>query len=114
VENAAWHFLCVARAESLAAARAALLPVGPDARVPMREVYQMFRERMTETQVLAAAGADPTAQFFANLYAGLYLDALGNRDAARRRIAAAAESRFAGDGGYMHDVARIHLKTMGK
>ena len=43
VENAAWHFLCVARGESVAAARAALLPVGPDARVPMREIYQMFR-----------------------------------------------------------------------
>ena len=26
-----------------AAARAALLPVGPDPRVPMREVYDMFR-----------------------------------------------------------------------
>src|SRR6266850_577824 len=46
VENAAWHFLCVARAESPERARAALLPVGPDARVPMREVYQMFRGRM--------------------------------------------------------------------
>ena len=31
VENAAWHFLCVARAESVVKARAALLPVGPDA-----------------------------------------------------------------------------------
>jgi len=38
VENAAWHFLCVARAESVERARAALLPVGPDSRVPMREV----------------------------------------------------------------------------
>ena len=37
VENAAWHFLCVARAESAEKARAALLPVGPDARVPMRQ-----------------------------------------------------------------------------
>ena len=34
VENAAWHFLCVARAESPARARAALLPVGPDAARP--------------------------------------------------------------------------------
>ena len=29
VENAFWHFLCVARAESPEKARAALLPVGP-------------------------------------------------------------------------------------
>ena len=59
VENAAWHFLCVARAESPAKARAALLPVGPDARVPMREVYQMFRGTLTPEQVLSAAGSQP-------------------------------------------------------
>ena len=33
VENAAWHFLCVAREQSPDKARAALLPVGPDFRV---------------------------------------------------------------------------------
>ena len=32
VENAAWHFLCVAREQSPDKARAALLPVGPDSR----------------------------------------------------------------------------------
>src|SRR5688572_2542889 len=47
VENAAWHFLCVAREQSPDKARAALLPVGPDSRVPMREVYQMFRGALT-------------------------------------------------------------------
>src|SRR5262245_22962863 len=35
VENAFWHFLCVARAESPEKAKAALLPVGPDSRVPI-------------------------------------------------------------------------------
>src|SRR5688572_28540198 len=43
VENAAWHFLCVARGESPASAKAALLPVGRDSRVPMRQIYEMFR-----------------------------------------------------------------------
>jgi len=111
VENAAWHFLCVAKAESPAAARAAILPVGPDARVPMRQVYEMFRGTLTEAQVMAAAGADPSAQFFANLYAGLYLDATGNREGARKRISAAADPKFAAAGGYMHDVARVHLRS---
>ena len=59
VENAAWHFLCVARAESMAAARAALLPVGPDPRVPMRQIYQMFRGDLSPDQVMAAAGTRP-------------------------------------------------------
>ena len=36
-------FCVVARAESPEAARKQLLPVGPDARVPMREVYQLFQ-----------------------------------------------------------------------
>src|SRR5262245_48662400 len=72
VENAAWHFLCVARAESPAKAKAALLPVGPDARVPMRQIYDMFRGASKPEDVLAAAGAQPLGQFYARLYVGLY------------------------------------------
>jgi lipoprotein NlpI len=109
VENAAWHFLCVARAESADAARKQMLPVGPDARMPMREVYQMFAGKMTQAQVMRAAGNDASAQFFARLYTGLYLEATGQRDAGRSQIEIAAEDRFAAVGGYMHDVARVHL-----
>ena len=89
VENAAWHFLCVARAESPEAARQQILPVGADARVPMREVYQMFQGRATPAQVLAAAGADPSAQFFGRLYVGLYLEATGEPAKGREHIAMA-------------------------
>lgn len=109
VENAVWHFLCAARAESPEAARKQMLPVGPDARVPMREVYQMFQGRMTQAQVMRAAGTDPTAQFFARLYVGLYLEATGDAAGGRVQIEVAAEDRFARFGGYMHDVARVHL-----
>jgi lipoprotein NlpI len=109
VENAVWHFLCVARAESPEAARKQMLPVGPDSRVPMREVYQMFQGRMTEAQVMRAAGTDPTAQFFARLYVGLFLEATGHAERGRVQIEVAAEDRFARYGGYMHDVARVHL-----
>ena len=59
VENAAWHFLCVARQEGAEKARAALLPVGADPRVPMREVYEMFRGRLEPSAVIAAAGSAP-------------------------------------------------------
>jgi lipoprotein NlpI len=109
VENAAWHFLCAARAESPEAARQQMLPVGPDARAPMREVYQMFQGRMTQAQVVKAAGTDPTAQFFARLYIGLYLEATGDRKNGRTQIEIAAEDRYARVGGYMHDVARVHI-----
>ncbi len=111
VENAAWHFLCVARAESPDAARKQILPVGPDARRPMREVYQMFKGDMTQAQVMKAAGNDPGALFFARLYIGLYLEATGNREAGRAQIEIAAEDRYARVGGYMHDVARVHLRV---
>ncbi len=109
VENAAWHFLCVTRAESVAKARAAILPVGPDSRTPMREVYEMFKGALAPEEVLAAAGGNPTAQFYANLYLGLYFDALGDTTRARQYISVAAQDRFAPAGGYMHAVARIHL-----
>lgn len=112
VENAAWHFLCVARGESPAKARAALLPVGSDARVPMREVYQLFLGAMTPEQVIAAAGDRPSALFFAHLYVGLYFEATGNAARALEHITLAADDRFERDGGVMHLVARLHLRPL--
>ena len=109
VENAAWHFLCVARAESPEQARDALLPVGPDRRVPMRQIYELFRGTLGPEGVLTAAGAPPAAQFYAHLYLGLYFEAIGNEDRAREHIGVAAAERYAAVGGYMHAVARVHL-----
>src|SRR5437588_4413164 len=94
VENAAWHFLCVARGESAEKARRALLPVGPDSRVPMREIYEMFRGKYTPEQVMRAAGeginagidAGINAQFYAYLYTGLYYEAAGDAERALRQI----------------------------
>ena len=112
VENAAWHFLCVARAESAAKARAALLPVGPDARVPMRQIYEMFRGTLSSERVLQAAGSQPPAQFYAQLYVGLYFEALRDDRRALEHIMAAAADRYADAGGYMHTVAKVHLGTL--
>ncbi len=112
VENAAWHFLCVARAESPAKARAALLPVGPDARVPMRDIYQMLRGTLTPEQVLSAAGSRPDAQFYGHLYVSLYFDALGMKERALEHVRIAAADRFEPNGGYMHMVARAHLRAL--
>ena len=109
VENAAWHFLCVARGESPSAARAALLPVGPDPRVPMREVLEMFRGSIGADAVLKAAGTRPQARFYAHLYVGLYAEATNDAARARQHIEAAADTQFADAGGYMHMVARVHL-----
>ena len=45
VENAVWHFLCVARLDGVDKARQALIPIEGDSRVPMREVYELFAGR---------------------------------------------------------------------
>jgi lipoprotein NlpI len=108
VENAAWHFLCVARLESPQKARAALLPVGPDSRVPMREIYQMFRGAIPPAQVLREAGVESGPQFYAQLYVGLYYEALGDQKRALEHLTIAAQDRYEG-AGYMHTVARVHV-----
>ncbi len=102
----------MARAESPAQARKVLLPVGPDARVPMRQVYELFRGTMTPEDVLRVAGAQPGAQFYGHLYLGLYFEALGDAARALEHITAAAADRFASAGDYMHMVARVHLKLL--
>ncbi len=114
VENAAWHFLCVARESSFAAARAALLPVGPDRRSPMREVYQMLQGTATPDEVIAAGKGSTSGRFYAALYVGLYHESLGDPVRARQHISVAALDEFARVGGYMHSVARAHAGRMGR
>ena len=109
VENAAWHFLCVARDESPEKAKAALLPVGPDAREPMREIYRMFRGELPPDQVVAAGAGSLEAQFYAHLYVGLYYEALGKKDLELQHLRIAAQPQYS-VGGYMHGVALVHLR----
>ena len=58
--------------------------------------------------MLAAAGQRVESQFYAHLYAGLYFEALGNKERAREHITIAAADRYS-TAGYMHTVARVHL-----
>jgi lipoprotein NlpI len=112
VENAAWHFVCVAEHRGIEAARAELLPVGHDSRVPMMEIYELFAGRGDRASVLAAAErAAPDdragARFYAHLYLGLYDEARGRRDAALEEITNAVAT---GIEGIMVDIARAHLR----
>jgi lipoprotein NlpI len=112
VENAAWHFFCVARQESPEAARTALLPVGLDPRLPMLEIYQMLRGALPPERVIAAARDQPAAQFYAHLYVGLYLEVTGDEKGARKQISYAADGYSAGD--FMHTVAKVHWQLLRK
>jgi hypothetical protein len=116
VENVAWHFACVAREQGVAAARAALLPVGDDTRVPMRQILGLFAGREDAEAVLAAAergeAADRRNQLcYAHLYLGLYFDATGDAEAAKRHILLAA-GPFSMDH-FMGRVAGVHAKVRG-
>lgn len=115
VENGVWHFLCVARIDGPDAARAAMIPISGDGRVPMRQVYEMFRGKLTPEQVFEAAkagrpGTDDLEErlFMANLYVGLYHEAHGDLAAARKYITSAARDYPRGH--YMWHVARLHAE----
>lgn len=111
VENAAWHFLCAAHDTSFAAARKALLPVGPDLRSPMREVYEMLRGTLTPEDVLDAGKSSRSGRFYGALYVALFYDAQGDRARARSYMDTAAREEFSRTGGYMHAVAVLHART---
>lgn len=112
VENAIWRFMCMARKDGMAKARAAMLKIGDDRRVPMRQVYDLFKGDLKPDDVLAAAraGNPPKAQlrsrlFYAHLYVGIYYDLLGDRKQALANLDRAVENRI---DHYMGDVARVH------
>ena len=119
VENAAWHFLCVARANGVDKARAALLPIKEDSSAPMMQIYAVFAGKARPEDALTAAkgGYASVAQlnrqlFYAHLYLGLFYEASGNEKLARKHITQAAEEFKVDD--YMGDVARVHAELLRK
>ncbi len=113
VENATWHYLCVAALENPKRAQEKILPAPGDPRIPMLQVYELYAGRAKPEDVYAAAEAIPstsalgrTARFYAALYVGLWHHAAGEKEAARTALKKALETRA---GGYMYDVARVRL-----
>jgi lipoprotein NlpI len=119
VENAVWHFLCNARRVGVAKAREAMLKIGKDNRVPMTEVYDLYRGKATPADVLAAAEAGKVLAeerkqqlFYAHLYLGLYHDVMGDRPKALEHMAL-AEGKYR-VAHYMGDVAHVHADLLRK
>ena len=117
VENAVWHFLCVARLENPEAARKTFIPITADPRVPMKEIHALFAGKGTEAAVLKAAdaAADPkdlrNQRCYAHLYLGLYHEALGDTTIANEHLMkAAGEFKM---NHYMGRVAQVHVKLRG-
>jgi lipoprotein NlpI len=118
VENAAWHFLCVAKLDGLAAARTALIPIIGDARVPMREIHALFAGSGNAEAVLRAADADGVPNdperdqlCYAHLYLGLYYEVTDDAVLARTHLRKAAIDYHMDH--YMGRVAQVHVKLRG-
>jgi lipoprotein NlpI len=111
VENAAWHFLCVAKGESFDIAKKGLLPAPGDSRVPMKEIYDMLRtgdeEAITKAieQLPENTEGREEAAFNGDLYRGLYADAKGDTKKAKEYLDRAANRA---PSHYMGDVAKVY------
>ncbi len=113
VENAVWHFLCVARKDGVETARKSILKIGRDRRVPMMVVYDLFKGTAKPEDVLKACeeGNPDRDQknarlFYAHLYLGLYCEGTGDAKGALKHLAEATDKPKVHP--YMWDVARVH------
>lgn len=118
VENAAWWYLCMVKLGRREQARKQLLPVGPDARIPMAEIYELYAGRGSEAKVMEAVekGEDSgqprrVRLFYAHLYLALLADVHGDAKAAAKHIKISLDQNT---GGYMRAVAVVHQKAMKK
>lgn len=117
VENAVWHFLCRARATDIREARASLIAISGDQRVPMMEVQALFAGKSTPEKVMAKAREGEVDRetlerqlFYGHLYLALWFAASGDNDRETRHIVQA--EKYADGRGYMGDVARVHRSTL--
>lgn len=119
VENAAWHYLCVARMDGVEKARESLIPIVGDPRVPMAQVHALYAGKVGPEAVLEAArkakqleqGEQVKGQlFYAHLYLGLFYEASGQSAKAKEHMDLAA-GEYAQDH-YMGEVARVHAKLL--
>ena len=117
VENAAWHFLCVAKLEGVEAARKALIPIEGDTRVPMKQVHDLYAGKGSVEAVLAAAGEGDESPrrrnhlCYAHLYLGLYFEALGDEAKAKEHMLKAAVDHAMDH--YMGKTAVTHARVRG-
>lgn len=116
VENAAWHFLCIAKGEGVEAARKVFIPIEGDSRVPMKQVHELFAGKGSEEAVLKAAEEGEGENLrnhrcYAHLYLGLYFEATGDDAKAKEHMLKAAKD-FSMDH-YMGRVAQVHVKIRG-
>ncbi len=119
VENAVWHYLCNVRIVGRDKARAGILKIGKDRRVPMMTVYELFAGKVKPDDVLKAVDEDKPSDderkkrlFYAHLYLGLWYESEGETKKAREHLTKAADDYRISH--YMGDVARVHRDLLKK
>lgn len=120
VENAVWRFLCQAKDPQVGPdkARAGILTIKDDRRVPMMQVYALFAGKAKPDDVSAAVRSDKpnenvlnVREFYASLYLGSYYDATGDAAKAKSYLDEAVRHRV---DHYMWDVAKVHADLLKK
>lgn len=117
VENAAWHYLCQAKVIGTEKARADLISVTKDRRVPMAEIQKLYAGKAEVKDVFAAAEAIDAkteegreARFYANLYVALWYEAEGDAKAVEKYLVPAVNDYKISH--YMWDVGAAHLARL--
>jgi len=119
VENAVWHFLCMTKWKGVKEARKNLIAIEGDSRVPMKEIHDLFSGAGTVEQVFEAAkDGRPEIRaahnYYANVYVGLYFDALGENKKAAEYMKRAADNSPFPKNVLMGQVARVHQVVRGR
>lgn len=116
VENSVWRYLCSVPTVGVEKARESMLPIEQDARVPMMEIYDLYRGKLKPDDVLKAAeSGNPSREslntrlFYAHLYIGLWHVAAGEDELAKKHLLAAEKHKI---GHYMWDVAHVHAQRI--
>lgn len=118
VENAAWHFACMAKVEGFEKAREKVMRVEGDTRIPMREIQALLEGRLEPEEVLKVAervGVSPRreeAVFYARLYLGMYEEARGRLEAAAKHLAEATKG--AEQFGIMGAIGQLHADWLAR
>jgi lipoprotein NlpI len=117
VENSVFYFMCVAREEGFEKARAKLIPIRDDPRVPMMEILNLFAGKGSVEEVLKAVKRGEPSEvelenrrFFAEYYLGLYFEAKGETKEAYEHFKLAATDY--GQDHAMGELARVHFQRL--
>lgn len=123
-ENGIWRFFSQVKAYDLDRARQGLLKYKKDDRQPFPDVYRLFADQTTGSEILKSINAAEitaaereTRLFYAELYVGLN-DAIvaSQKESARKHLRQAVANRWGRNAGfgpnYMWHVGRLHYERL--